>query len=69
MKTEMGEILIALQKYLDDSESICNSAYHNNIGRLLWLYDIYSQDECDKCPFYKEYVGCLFRQGKVPREW
>ena len=23
---------------------------------------------CEGCPFYKKYVGCIFR-GKTPREW
>ncbi len=48
----------------------------DTFGALIGLCQIYSEvDNCrneikdNNCPFWKEHVGCLFRQGKVPREW
>ena len=51
-------------------------SYHSTIDvTLADLYEICKKfaNDCKKdgytCPFWKKHVGCVFRQGKISREY
>lgn len=66
----MGEIINSLDKYYIEDLTVSDTT----IKDLMWICGSNGHTECDtlndlKCPFWRKHIGCLFRQGKVPREW
>ena len=59
---------------MGEIENILVEEDATNIYELVALCEQFSQNSCrdyfDRvCPFWKEHIGCLFRQGKTPKEW
>ena len=69
----MGETLTRLNEYIEDLEAN-TTVSKATVGDLMGMCKLGSQQSCQlwdnyKCPFLEEHIGCLFRQGRVPREW
>ena len=69
----MGEIISSLDRYYGNYIKDLTVS-DITIEDLIWLCGSNGHTECEvfddlKCPFWREHIGCLFRQGKVPREW
>ena len=68
----MGEIKDGLTMYAHNY-GIAERADNFRFNDITHMCKLLSQNSCSlyglKCPMYKEHIGCLFRQGRVPREW
>lgn len=68
----MGEIKDGLMMYAHNY-GIAKRSDDFTFKDITHMCESLSKNSCSlyglKCPMYREHIGCLFRQGKTPKEW
>ena len=66
----MGEIINRIEKYVIGQPCDLPRYIQRELLQLEYIKDMCSKfPTCNGCTLNELHIGCLFRQGKVPREW
>lgn len=66
----MGEIIKTIETYTFHNQFDMSRDMSRQLLQLNYIKDLCNKFKtCDSCPVYKGHIGCLFRQGKTPKEW
>lgn len=66
----MGEIIKKIETYVFHNQFDMSRDMSRQLLQLNYIKDMCNKfPTCNDCPLNKEYIGCLFRQGKTPKEW
>lgn len=66
----MGEIIKSIETYVLHNQFDMSRDMSRQLLQLNYIKDLCDKfPACDGCPLNKKYIGCLFRQGKTPKEW
>lgn len=66
----MGEIINRIEKYVINHYDDSPRYIQRELLQLGYIKNMCNKfPTCNGCPLNKAYIGCLFRQGKTPKEW
>lgn len=66
----MGEIISRIEKYVINQPCDSPRYIQRELLQLGYIKDMCNKfPTCNGCPLNEKYIGCLFRQGKTPKEW
>lgn len=66
----MGEIIKNVETYVFHNQFDMPRDMSRQLLQLNYIKDMCNKFPiCNGCPLNKEHIGCLFRQGKTPKEW
>ena len=66
----MGEIIKKIETYVFHNQFDMSRDMSRQLLQLNYIKNMCNKfPTCNGCPLNKAYIGCLFRQGKTPKEW
>ena len=66
----MGEINKNIETYVFHNQFDMSRDMSRQLLQLNYIKDMCNKfPTCNGCPLNEKYIGCLFRQGKTPKEW
>ena len=66
----MGEIIKNIETYVFRNQFDMSRDMSRQLLQLNYIKDLCNKfPTCNSCTLNEIYLGCLFRQGKTPKEW